>query len=607
MNVYQYQNVITTVAVTMIPQLDERNCTVIPEGHGLMIVLEKDGTCTLQFESDLNWKELHPNIFAPASLEDVRHLHGGGSGVTVFHGIHPSLGSLVMKHGGPKDTQEVFALAVVGQELLAREKSDAISAAEKMRSRIPEFRMIYVSPGHLRHRSIELWNKLKQAVLSQGHANENPGCPKSKVRSDQTRSIKLCRHCYKIGVTFQDNILTMGFDAVNEHCFTCGQKSEGYDAIAEIVRQLLRLQESHSWKFTLAQKTIGDPSVENGAVLHTKGQLTGALLQKLIDEFTDVVRCLQALTRDEEKDVVEIVRRELELTKIENDQDSIPVDLISPDNLSSTIDAFVGFAIKKNYSPISGRFFKLREFGDYFRDKKLILSLAEKVPAQHLGTLLRRGARLDLVFLDLPGSRTSGLDTIELSWRLLVEEAVNCDCKAALERIWTCGLTDAGIHNTFLNSEFLWLFDLGEPSLMPTPAFMTKFLMSFFHTLGMEEDDKGNWVQRFIVVDDMLALTTETKAILPKVYDCFLTVLDGLVKNLFDNDRKVRRLLLRYVVLQLLSDAAFCLERWQSKGGGCEKLGEFDRQLEKWLWRATWDYYICTDVQGRLADILRDE
>ena len=105
----------------------------------------------------------------------------------------------------------------------------------------------------------------------------------------------------------------------------------------------------------------------------------------------------------------------------------------------------------------------------------------------------------------------------------------------------------------------------------------------------------------------MLALTTETKAILPKVYDCFLTVLDSLVKNLFENDRKVRRLLLRYVVLQLLSDAAFCLERWQSKGGGCEKLGVFDRQLEKWLWRATWDYYICTDVQGKLADILRGE
>lgn len=142
---------------------------------------------------------------------------------------------------------------------------------------------------------------------------------------------------------------------------------------------------------------------------------------------------------------------------------------------------------------------------------------------------------------------------------------------------------------------------------MPIPAFMTKFLMSFFHTLGMEDNGEGNWVQRFVVVGNKLALTTETAEILPKVYECFHTVLDSLVKNIFDSDLKVRRLLLRYVVIQLLSDAAFCLDRWRSKGGGHEKRGEeFDRKLEKWLWRALWDYYISTDVQGRLADMLKD-
>jgi hypothetical protein len=50
-------------------------------------------------------------------LTKVNPLGGGGSGVTVFAGNHPELGDVVMKHGGYKDMQELFALATIAEEL----------------------------------------------------------------------------------------------------------------------------------------------------------------------------------------------------------------------------------------------------------------------------------------------------------------------------------------------------------------------------------------------------------------------------------------------------------------------------------------------------------
>ena len=83
--------------------------------------------------------------------------------------------------------------------------------------------------------------------------------------------------------------------------------------------------------------------------------------------------------------------------------------------------------------------------------------------------------------------------------------------------------------------------------------------MSFFHTLGMEEDDNGDWVVRFVQNSNKLSLTEETKEILPKVFEAFNTATDRLIKELFGGDKEVQLLLLRYVMTQLVSDAAFCI------------------------------------------------
>jgi hypothetical protein len=153
-------------------------------------------------------------------------------------------------------------------------------------------------------------------------------------------------------------------------------------------------------------------------------------------------------------------------------------------------------------------------------------------------------------------------------------------------------LTDGGLHNLFLGEDQIWMFDLGEPQLETIPAFLTKvrtllctlffniyhnhylcvtfvqFLMSFFHTLGMEEDEHGDWVVRFVQESSKLGLTEETKDKLPNVFHAFNTTMDRLVKELFDGDEEVRLLLLRYVMTQLVSDAAFCIGEFQHSSHG---------------------------------------
>ena len=85
---------------------------VVPEGDGLLICLDGDGTVCFRTEKDQHYPHIHPNCHAPASLAGVHLLHGGGSGTAVFHGYHRTTAqSIVMKHGNSKDTVESLSLA----------------------------------------------------------------------------------------------------------------------------------------------------------------------------------------------------------------------------------------------------------------------------------------------------------------------------------------------------------------------------------------------------------------------------------------------------------------------------------------------------------------
>jgi hypothetical protein len=86
----------------------DRLCSDMPEDYGLLITFGEGGTCLMEYTPDSHLPAIHPNAYGPACLSDLSNLGGGGSGVRVFKGHHPRLGSLVMKHGGDSDTKDLF-------------------------------------------------------------------------------------------------------------------------------------------------------------------------------------------------------------------------------------------------------------------------------------------------------------------------------------------------------------------------------------------------------------------------------------------------------------------------------------------------------------------
>jgi hypothetical protein len=656
-----------TTAATAVESLE------VPPDHGLMIrLIEKaDGSQlpVLEMIPDKHYGEIHPNCHAPRALHRVKLLHGGGSGTAVFGGYHPELGDIVMKHASAKDSKEVFSLVTIHQQLLLRSAStetgpEASEAAERMRRRIPEFVMVFISPYHLRDRGKELWLSMLKAVLQRSgelshvsrrrsgrrHSmlakimpnNMGHGDPlfnvsehgKDKLSRQETYALSKLPVLQKQRRVIQEKLWQRKIIVVSsketqepwhierrkvEIVLPSGQllsdgtvvDTDGAAFLTDFSKELRRHQERQNWKVTLAQRSIGGPAAENGAHVLTTGKLRGDMLTVLVREFTSVMHDLEVLTLPEERrGNLEMVVAELEeLRQSEDMTEDVTM-------VSETTDDFVGSAICKNFEPVTGRFDLLRSFGTDFRDPDgcFTLTPAELAPAYFLGLVLRTGAPLSDVFEDPPAEFTAldhVMDEDRPGWLDVLEHAVSlADNPAAVDSIWTCGLTDAGLHNTFLSVERgLELFDLGAPHMMPKPAFLTKFLMSFFHTLGMEEDGLGSWKRRFYVTGEdelyncKLTVTEETAEKIPYIHRAFTYTLDYFIEHVFEGDERVRKLLIKYVVLQLLSDSSFCLSRWEEKGGGKERVGDrLKLPLEKWLWRSLWDQYIASYVQTKFLN-----
>lgn len=599
---------------------------------GLQIFL-KDGNVRLGYCYDTNFRCIHPNVFAPACLQKVQKVGGGGSGVAVFSGTHPELGEIVMKHGGFKDLTELFALATIAEELQRRgESTQHPDAATTLQEALPSFGMIYISPYHiLRRKNEDYWTRLKRLIrvgnLLKFNVLEEMANSKSVTLDDEDtlfltpgRSIRLYERtspesnnnkfssssssrsvCDEFSIVVDDGsnnrkpslAFVLGHDSIHALSTSTVELTgaDGYDFLKRIYNEILPIMTDNLFKFTLAQQRIGGPSAKTGNQWLYEKKLTGTLLQNLVTQFCDMVHNLQKLTLPEEGDVVEEIRKEVQ--RLEND-DSNP----RADALSAKADQFCGNAIKKNFHPVKGRLRFFRRICEDFREHNLILTSEEKIPAKHLGNLMISGSLMSDTFVGA-STEPSLLQPHEHFWRNLLARAVDkrkSMSPNALKRIWNSGLADAGIHNLFVTENELYFFDLGEPTLQSLPGFMTKFLFSFFHTLGMQEDENGEWVRRFVKVGPKLALTPETKELLIETYNAFEVALDGVITNLFDGDHGLRWLLLQYVTLQLLSDAAFCVQRWEMKGGGHPRHGNHNTGLEKWLWRALWDCYVAFDI-----------
>lgn len=617
---------------------------------GLMITMTADNKCQFQLIPDEHYPEIHPNVYAPKDLMGMKTLYGGGSGVSVFGAKHPTLGDIVMKHGGWKDLQELFALATISKELTRRSQMlHQREAADDMQKRLASFEMIYISPHHIMSRGKELVSMLRKFVNNWSNVrriSDSFGVEEttsSRVRDGTRRNNPLRFSVYakeqqkylpskevQLGITlriFEDDgtsdvptfalnkiskpqvmSLTLPAKHTQYYSSTCFQVSSGhrqqagqdngtssgaYETLQAVVDNLSPIMNDNLFKFTLGQKSIGNADTKTGNQWLYEGKLQGPILKRLLDEFIQVIENLQRLTLPEEVDVVEEVVKEVE--RFENDSTGPRADSVTP-----VADAFVGNCIKKNYHPVKGRQKFLREICTEFRENRILLAEEEEIPAHHLGNLLQSGALMNETYVNSP-MEPAVLQDHSHFWRNVLRRAVvhrndRTNTNNAIKQIWTCGLTDAGIHNLFVSEKELYLFDLGEPQLMSLPGFLTKFMFSFLHTLGMEGDGHGSWVNRFKVVGDKLALTAETRNLLPKAYDAFEETLNRIIAELFDNDDHLRWLLLTYVTMQLKSDAAFCIQKWQIKGGGKPRAGNHQKNLEKWLWRALWDIYVAFDI-----------
>ena len=570
-------------------------------------------------------------------------LLGGGSGIAVFAGSHPELGDIVMKHGDFKDLKESYALATIAEELKKRgERNSRRSkeAALSMKSCLPEFKMIYISPQHVLLKKKELWGKLRHLVKIGGYSSKISSANTSSdslgsIISKKTESVSsnkigrrstISSSSSSLSSLSDSTVLTPGTSIriyerdqakaavhLNEktkmpslaiilpkkftHCIDSGtvesSSNKEFDCLKQVYKGLSGIMRSHLFKFTLAQKRIGGTDAKTGSQCLYEGKLHGSLLANLISKFVETVHNLQQLTLSEEVDVADQVRAEVR--KLEADPSS------KADSISHMADQFMGNAIKKNFHPTKGRILFFKQSCEEFRKNEVFLIPEEKLPAKHLGRLMESGTFMSDVFVGA-SSEPPMIKPSKNFWINLMGRAVDerkCMSPNALKQIWTSGLADAGIHNLFLNESDVFFFDLGEPQLQSIPGFMTKFLFSIFHVLGMQETDDGEWVRRFVPQKDKLGITKETTELLADAYDAYEVCMNRIIDEIFDGDQGLRWLLTQYVTAKLLSDAAFCLQRWKMKGGSQSREQNHNTGIERWLWRALWDSYVAFDINTK--------
>jgi hypothetical protein len=414
---------------------------------GLMITID-GGYCQFHLVPDANYPQIHPNVYAPASLTNMRILYGGGSGVAVFGAHSAELGDLVMKHGGYKDLQDLFALATISQELLKRgQLSGYMRQARNMQDRLPCFRSIYLSPHHIRSRGEELVGLLDGFVMNRNWSATSviapDGTPSIDVRNPKTRRASTLvmerPPQMNLGMTIRifegedEDSLNFTLNDTNSEQWKLSLvlpagstmfsnsshvqvHGDPYESLKSVVQGLGPLMTERAFKFTLAQKTIGGPSPKTGNQWLYEGNLSGPVLKNLMDQMIQVIGDLELLTLPEEVDAVDEIRNEV-LRFEESDEG------IRANHISKTADSFVGNAIKKNFHPEKGRQQFLRQICSMFRDQSLYLQPAEEIPAYHLGMLLKSGALMSDTFLNTPMEPTV-LQMQPHFWRNILRRAV---------------------------------------------------------------------------------------------------------------------------------------------------------------------------------------
>ena len=293
------------------------------------------------------------------------------------------------------------------------------NAMREMKERIPAFRMVYISPLHLRERQSELMTRSYTGVLGfnmsyTGHDSYGASISSSNSSLNSRVSIakkgrplwlfgssnvgrsSLMTHKNRVDLCFGGSHRLYEVESHSNHICASkdGSDNDGYRSLLAFVNQLYHSMKQNNWKVTLAQQTIGrdpdDPtkSLPTASQILTKGKLRGRVLHKLIDEEIQVIRNLKLLTLPNEVDILDGLRLEYESIKARMMNAKMDKDRPTAADVSDTANSFTGNAIVKNFHPETGRFVILRQFALDLKHGKIHLQSKEVMPANHLEKLL---------------------------------------------------------------------------------------------------------------------------------------------------------------------------------------------------------------------------
>eukprot|EP00929_Paragymnodinium_shiwhaense_P069709 TRINITY_DN35170_c0_g1_i1.p1 TRINITY_DN35170_c0_g1~~TRINITY_DN35170_c0_g1_i1.p1 ORF type:complete len:773 (-),score=203.65 TRINITY_DN35170_c0_g1_i1:187-2421(-) len=394
------------------------------------------------------------------------------------------------------------------------------------------------------------------------------------------------------------------------------QDDKGYNALKNVMLPLQKVQWFNGLRFALVRDAVGDTEAQLGAKLAVTGQLKDDGLKTILESYKQLMADLTVMTGEQTEYAGEV---KLELEGIRKEE---PFRYIT-----SGSDAYCGLLINKNWNADTGLFNSANVIGQLFGGSRCgKFNSHEMQPARYLTQLLQPDAALELTFEGLSGDTPLNIFRDKKEAYKLMEDATEVGDNAK-KRVWSAGVMEATLNTLVVNPKRkkMWFYEVTKPVKVSQPAFVARLLASFWTTLGMEEAKCGSWVNRFKTPDlvgqsvldppnEALQLTHESKQLTDLMGRAFKEALMFFQKEVFDNDAKVCALLVKYTVVEILSDASYVLTKWRElrksdKNPNSRKnklanlvkasLEETGVMHAQWLWRSLWDFYIAGDIMNR--------
>eukprot|EP00929_Paragymnodinium_shiwhaense_P009663 TRINITY_DN113916_c0_g1_i1.p1 TRINITY_DN113916_c0_g1~~TRINITY_DN113916_c0_g1_i1.p1 ORF type:complete len:723 (+),score=210.83 TRINITY_DN113916_c0_g1_i1:51-2219(+) len=590
-------------------------------------------------------------INVPNILQSIMPIHSAGGNPVFMADNQETKTPVIVKWGDAEDTEDIFALANLSHQLNQRMamKEDDDSPAEGKEAKAPE-----KSEGEGKAAEGKTGKEGAASLLeksgpaedentadSEGSEGESGGDTKKddkkaagkeaakkkdgKKGDAHAAGVKMKKRMPAFNFIFAPapggvrkcgprptaNVQYVGAQTGDKLEISPGQSDNGYNALKNLMFGLVETQKTYALKFAVGRTKVGDAHAKSAGRMLSEGELNADSpgLSALVSSYMEVIKDLQALTSKKEKKLPRSINGDIAGLKTREE-----FLAVMPET-----DAYSGHNINKNYDPNTGRLPFADVFGSELRAGMICVSQSELKPAVYLAHLLQMDTSLEMIFSKLAGKTALNVYSEPNVLQGMLRQALEVN-GAGRDRMWNAGIGDGSIHNVILStaSKKIWFYDMGKPYIVSGPAFAAKFLSSFFIDIGMEAGDGGVWLNRFhepkgtykTVLQppsEPLNLTAKGELALMRANASFSQALSTFTKDVFGDESAVCELMVRYVILDILSDASFVLARWKQKKTGTDgslspcklggKLAKTDKECNaQWLWRALFNYYVASSV-----------